>query len=110
MGLCAVFVLLTALLWMRGLLEVGEWMIFRLRAQTEYFDERDRCPVIPGVDPWKKWPEIRKLAEDHNYNRSTYASGHFHVGTLLKMTTGLDMEGIVFLAGKIGRMPRTAEI
>ena len=48
--------------------------------------------VVPGEERSDDWQKAREIAKARNYKQNNTDSDQFNVGTLLKMTTGMDLE------------------
>lgn len=105
LGLAAILCVLSCIgsiiLWLRGLWGVVEWSFWRLTEEGKFVSgaSENNCPkAMPGQERGDPWRHAWKVVKARNYRiRHESESAHFHIGSLLKSTTGLDMERLVML-------------
>lgn len=75
-------------LYLRFPARVGQSLIAEGRQE---FIENGHCRCMPGEDQDPNWGKARIIAKERNYvPAAKQLSGHFNVGTLLQMASGLD--------------------
>ncbi|CAM9162025.1 unnamed protein product, partial [Ascophyllum nodosum] len=89
---CCACALSSAILWLWGLWSVVDWVHWRLTVGFEKFSNRKCRMVVPGEERSDDWQKAREIAKARNYKQNNTDSDQFNVGTLLKMTTGMDLE------------------
>lgn len=97
--MCVACLIGSFILWVRGLCEVEVWRrrrsVSKHKPQSHY-GKRDCPTAMAGQEDGNHWRDAwRKVAETQDYGiQRERESIHFNVDSLLKSTTGLDLEHI----------------
>lgn len=104
--MCAACIVLSGVLWLRGLWSILEWGRWKWSGEGRTVSgetKRHGCPTaMPGQERGSNWESAwEHVAKVRNFRvRHERDSEHFHVAPLLHSTTGLDMEHLCFLTKK----------
>lgn len=102
-AMCVVFTAGSAVLWVRGLWDVLQWLAWRTSDDAKSVSgetEKHPCPTaMPGQEHGSHWKHAWwNVAKRSNYRiRAERESVHFNVAPLLTSTTGLDLERLSLL-------------
>lgn len=95
-ALCTVCILLSLLLWFRGIGSIIEWCIWSFN-HFEQFNEQQRCVIFPGEERRKRgkydkdgdlWTKAVTIADKNCRDKGDGGSSQFDIHSFLLMTTG----------------------